>query len=302
MTAIPTMAHAIRQVLDRALGDDPAVVLLGDSVGRFGGAAGTCAGLRAIHGSDRVLDLPIADRGTVGFAVGLALGGKRPVVELAGAGRLPAVLEVLGEAARIAGSGGFPVPLVVRVPFGSDRFHGTGCGIDMPTGEALPRVPGLHVVAPSDATQARELLDAALRADHPTVVLESRVLYGRRHSSEGGRGFGARVLREGEHVTLAAWGDGVGAAEAAADALHAEGISAGLIDLVSLWPLDTDTLGAALRTTGRLVAVHPDDPSTAHAARLVGLDEAFLYLRSPLAHSVAHPDRVARAARAAVHY
>ena len=97
-----TLAHAIRSVLDQALSTDPSEVLLGEVVGRMGGHAGTSAGLLEAHGPDRVRDLPIADRGTLGLALGLALAGKRPVIELAGSNRLGSCAEVLAEAAAIA--------------------------------------------------------------------------------------------------------------------------------------------------------------------------------------------------------
>ncbi len=289
-------ADAIRDVLSAAMAADPGVALLGEAVGRAGGVAGTCAGLRDAFGDERVRDLPVADRGTVGLALGLALSGRRPVVELADTSRLPAVLEVLADAVAIAAKREFPCPLVVRVPYGTEA-----AGLDRPVGPWL--VPGLRVICSSDPASAAGLLRWALGQDAPVVILEPRALYPQRGTvGDDVLAPGARVLGSGRHVTLAGWGTGVATALTAAEALAAEGIDADVLDLVSLSPLDAATVGARVRETGRLVVVHPDDPGLARAVRQAALDEAFLYLEAPLADAPAASASVARAARDAVTY
>ncbi len=291
------MAQAIRGVLFRALTDDPAVVVLGETVGRMGGAAGTTEGLQAEF-EDRVQDLPIADRGTVGVAVGMALGGQKPVVELAGTSRLAAVLGPLADAGAIAARGEFPVPLVLRVPCGQ-----AAAGLDAPVAGLLTELPGVHVVCPSDPGMAAGLLRWALGRPGPTVVLEPRDrLTARGPVGEAAVEPAARVLRTGTDLTLAAWGSGVPVARQAAEALSGEGIEADVVDLVRLSPLDGASLGERVRATGRLVVVDGGDPGWAAQVRQAGLDEAFLYLEAPMGESPALGDRVAAAARAAVAY
>lgn len=286
-----TTALALREVLEEALATGD-VALVGESVGRGGGVAGTSRGLLDRFGSDVVIDVPVADRAALAFATGMAIGGRTVVVELSSTGRLPAVLEALAEAAAVASAGEFAVPLVVRVPYGTEA----GERIDRPIGDLLA-LPGLVVACGSDPDAVVGLLRAALASGRPTVLLEPRALYDEIATSVPTASFGARVVRTGDHVTLAAWGTGVRVAVEAADQLAVEGISAEVIDLMTLAPLDRDTLGASVRKTGRIVAVHPDDASLAERVLRVGLDEAFWFLESPPASARHDVASVAGAAR-----
>lgn len=292
-----TLAQAVRATLHAAMSASDEVVLLGETVGRMGGIGGSTAGLLAEFGPDRVRDLPIADRGTLGLALGLALGGKRPVVELAGSNRLLAVIDTLAQAASLARRGEFAAPIVVRVPYGTEAG-----ALDRPIGHLA--FDGLTVVCAADGSALPGLLRAALAARGPVVVLEPRAAADDRVSDDDAAPapFRARTVRSGDHVTLAAWGNGVRAALEAAAALESEGLSAEVLDLVALQPLDHEALAASVTRTGRLVVVHPSDPALADAARMVGLDGAFLHLESPLARATEAPEAVARAAREAVHY
>lgn len=289
-----TTAAAIRGTLFAAMQDDERVILLGENVGRAGGIGGTSAGLLEAFGEERVLDLPVAERGTVGLAVGLALAGKRPVVELSSSSRLLAVLEPLAEAAALGGD--FSAPVVVRLPIG----HEAGDRVDRPLADL--DIPGLRVVCASSAACAVALLKAALESDGPTVILEPRALYGSRRPSSEPAGFSSTVARPGEHVTLAAFGSAVGAALEAAAQLEAEGISAEVLDLVSLSPLDAEALGASVRRTGRLVAVHPAEPALAAKIQRSATESAFLYLESPPASATATAEDAAQTARTSVFY
>ncbi len=296
-SASMTFAAAIRSTLEHALESDPAVVVLGDSVGRAGGHGGTTAGLQARFGT-RVLDLPIADRGTVGYALGVALAGGRPVVELADTRRLFAVLEVLAQAATIATQREFSVPLVVRVPYGTDAP-----GLDQAVGPWLARIDGLQVVVPSTPAAAAGLLRHALAANHPTVILEPRAALDQRGQvSDEATTPSLRVVRPGSHLTVATWGTAVASAVEAAARLESEGIDIEVVDLVRLAPLDTAVLGQHVRATGRLLVVHPDDPAMADHVRNAVTRAAFLYLESPLADAPPDAARITRAARDAVRY
>jgi pyruvate/2-oxoglutarate/acetoin dehydrogenase E1 component len=269
-------------------------------VGRGGGVAATTRGLQQRFGEDRVIDLPVADRAAVGLAVGLALGGKTAVVEVSTTGRLTAVFEALAEAASIAADGEFQVPLVVRVPTGTEA----GTRVDRPAGDLLATIPGLSVACGSTAAMAAGLMEAALQANRPVVLLEPRALYHQpgEVTEDPIPLHRARVLRQGDHLTLVGWGTSVEVALRAAKELAGEGVSTEVVDLVSLNPLDGETVGASVRRTGRLVAVHPDENGLAERLLRVALDQAFLSLESPPTLARQDPDAVLRAARESVAY
>jgi pyruvate dehydrogenase E1 component beta subunit len=270
-------ADVVASVLDDLVSRDAAVLVVGEERG------GTA--------DDRHLVLPVSDRGTLGVAWGLALAGRKPVVQLSGTSRLAAVIEVLAEAGAAAARGD-AVTLVVRVPYGTEAE-----GLDRPVGPLLAALAGVDVVCASAGASAAGLLRWAVSRSTPTLVLEPRGL--RATSTDH---HAATLVRQGRHVTLAAWGHGVSTATDAADQLARDGIDADVIDLVSLQPIDRTLLGERVRTTGRLVVVHPDDPVMARLVHEAALDEAFLHLESPLSHIAGDAQRVAAAARDSVHF
>ena len=293
------MAAAIQHTLAELMSADPSIVLMGDVVGRVGGVAGSTAGLLERFGSERVWDAPIADRAVMGAAVGMAIGGQRPVVELSSTGRLAAVLEVLREAALIGG-GEFSIPLIIRIPYGTEA----GDRIDQAVIDMFASCPGVQVVTAADAGAAGGLLRSAARSTRPVVILEPRRLYGA-FALDSGEALAldkARSLREGDQVTVAGWGASVATCLAVAERLESDGISAQVVDLVSLAPVDRASLGEWVKHTGRLVVVHPSDDSVAERVLRVGLEEAFLYLESPLAVVADDADAAATAARVSVAY
>lgn len=255
-------AQATRSVLSSALSGGARVRVLGEAVE----LSPATTGLMAAH-PDRVHLLPAADASLVGIAVGMALGGDRPVVELAGAASLPGVFAQLAqEAAPIGGE--FTAPVVVRVP----AAPGDALGLD-----PLLAVPGLQVAVASSPAEAALLLEAALASAGPVVLVEPAAALAAGPQALPPLPLGvARVLRAGDHVTLLAVGDGVPAALAAADALAAHGVSAGVVDLRSLAPLDLETIGTQVRHTGRPVLVGVPDAALAGVVR-----SAFLRLESP---------------------
>lgn len=291
-------ATALRALLGRTLDADARCVVLGDSVARQGGVGGIFAGLAELH-ADRVLDLPVADRAAMGFAVGLALGGQRAVVELSASGRLAACLEALAEAGSVAAAGEFAVPLVVRVPTGGQA----GERVDRPMARALLDLPGVTVLCPSSADTVLGAWEAALASRSPVVILEPRALLTRRTAAPSvvtpGR---SRVLREGHHVTLVSGGSALPTVLAAAETLAAEGIEADVVDLLSLAPLDADTLGARVRATGRVVVVRPPEGGIEAAVLAAVIEGAFLYLEAPPASVDSDESAVVGQARASVHY
>ena len=293
-------AQALHQVLRGALASDPQVILLGESVGRAGGIAGTTKGFLQTYGPERVLEFPIADRAMLGVALGLALAGKRPVVELTSTGRLLACTEVLAEAAAVAQAGSLAAGLVVRVPCGGQA----GARIDAPVAELLAAIPGLQVVCGSSTERAAGLLRSALQCPGPVILLEPRTSYRNRgHNNSAAHPLGtASLVRPGSQVLLASWGSGVATALAAADQLAANHYSAAVLDLVSLSPLDAKALGEHLRAIGRLVLVNAPEGGLASHVLPTAIKQAFLYLESPLESVTTHLDQVVLAAKRAVDY
>lgn len=279
-------AATIRETLRNAMSEDAAIVLLGENVGRLGGVHETTKGL-ADEFPGRVVDTPLSESGVVGLAVGLALGGKRPVVELTG-GLSRAIEQLVDEAAAMsADSSEFAVPVVVRVPYGDlPGFEG-----EHPEG-LVAGVDGLDVVAASHAADAQALLNEALHSERPTVILEGRSVYARR---------GDATDIAGADVTLFAYGAGVAVAAQASDELGRGGISAAVVDLRSLWPLDLQRLSASLRTTGRAVLV---SGSEAYASRALGAlsSSCFLHLESPPVRADVEVASIVEAARASVSF
>lgn len=270
-----TFAKVLAATQADVLRVDPAVVLVGAGL-ISGGFGGTAAGLLAEFGVDRVIELPIADRGTVSMAVGLALGGRKVLVALDTPQQLLSVLDVLADAAAL-GAGEFSCPVVLRVACGGEAGR-----FDAPVAEALGAIAGLTVAVASSADVAAGLIRAGLAGRGPVVIFEPRSLHGERAESSGAAvalGVG-RVVRPGDHVTLLSWGAGVAAAVTAAESLAAEGTSAEVIDLVTLSPADGGLIQESVRHTGRLVVVDPGDGIGARLVNLA-LAGAFEYLESP---------------------
>jgi pyruvate dehydrogenase E1 component beta subunit len=280
-------AHALRAALDRALADDPRVVVFGEDVAVAGGIFGVTRGLHAAHG-DRVFDTPISENLIVGMAVGMAMRGLRPVAELQYADFVfSAGDEVFLKAAtwRYAHDGAVDLPMVVRMACGGGGF---GPEHSQCTEAYLMHTPGLRVAVPSTPADAQGILTAAIRSDEPWFVLEHKYLYGTSgpvpegdHVAEPGR---AVIRRRGEHVTIVAWQDMLRRALAAAEVLSDHGIEAEVLDPVTLDPFDLDTLVGSVRRTGACVVVE-EAPVTLGVGAEIGallMEHAFGWLDRPL--------------------
>src|SRR5437899_9254671 len=235
--AVLNMAQAINQALDQALGGDPRVMVLGEDVGRTGGVFRVTDGLQQRHGENRVVDTPVSESGIVGAALGLAVGGMRPVAEMQFMGfSYPAFDQVISHVSRIRNRsrGRFTAPLVIRIPYGG------GIGAAEHHSESAEAIyahtPGLKVVVPSTPSDAKGLLLAAIEDPDPVIFLEPIRLYRARKEdvAEGpfvvpiGR---ARVAREGSDATVVAYGSMLRESVLAADLLEEEGIEAEVLDL-----------------------------------------------------------------------
>jgi len=255
-----TYREAARSALREALCGDPRVFLMGEDVGRYGGAFAVSHGLLAEFGPERVRDTPLSENTFVGAGVGAALGGLRPIVEVMTVNfSLLCLDQVVNNAAtlRHMSGGQLSVPLVVRMATGAGRQLAAQHSHSLEGWYA--HVPGIKVVAPGTADDARALLLAALREPDPVFVFEHAALYptdGEVDETAGPGEIGrALVRREGTDLSVITHGGSLPKALAAADLLAADGISAEVVDLRTLRPLDTATILASVARTHRALVV-----------------------------------------------
>lgn len=284
-----TMVQAINDALRISMRGDDRVVVLGEDVARVGGVFRVTAGLLDEFGDDRVIDTPLAEGGIIGAAIGMALYGLRPVPEVQFADFIyPAFDQIVSEAAkyRYRSGGEFSVPMVIRTPFGGG-IRGGHYHSQSPESLFI-HVPGLKVVCPSNPYDAKGLLLSAIRDEDPVLFFEPKRVYraAKMEVPEGAYDVPltqAAVVRPGEHVTVIAWGAMLYEAIAAAESAQEQGVSAEVIDLRTLWPVDIDTIVESVKRTGRVVIVHEAPKTCGFGAELVSLicEKAFLYLEAP---------------------
>ncbi|MEA3275630.1 MAG: alpha-ketoacid dehydrogenase subunit beta [Pseudomonadota bacterium] len=257
-----TLIEAVTQALAWEMGADERVLVLGEDVGVNGGVFRATLGLQERFGRDRVIDTPLSETLIAGMAIGMAAQGLRPVAEIQFMGFIyPAIDQMLNHASRLRNRtrGRLSCPMVLRAPFGG--------GIHAPehhseSTEALfAHIPGLRVVIPSSPARAYGLLLAAIRDPDPVIFLEPKRIYRMLRESvpDNGEAFPldtCYLLREGDDLTLVTWGAMTRETLAAAEALAGEGISAEVIDLATIKPLDSETILESVAKTGRCVIVH----------------------------------------------
>ena len=286
--AVSSVSRSVRQALTDALEDDPTVFLAGIDVGG-GNVFGLTRGLRDAY-PGRVLDTPISETAIIGLAVGAAMAGHRPVVELMYLDFVGVCLDqIMNQAAkmRFMTGGAVQVPLVIRTQFGSGRSSGAQHSQSLEA--LLAHIPGLTVVMPSNSADAYGLLRTAIEDDNPVVFIENRLLYERKSTAPGrdhrvplGK---AVVARPGVDATIVAWSRAVHTALEAAESLAATGISAEVLDLRCIVPLDRPAILESLAKTNRLVIAHDAVTDFGVGAEIAALavGEGFWSLDAPVA-------------------
>ena len=285
-----TMVQALNLALRQEMEKDDRVIVLGEDVGRDGGVFRVTDGLLDTFGERRVLDTPLAESGIVGMSVGMAVYGLRPVAEIQFSGFIyEAFHQLESHAARLRdrSQGRYHVPLVVRAPYAGGvralEHHSESREV------YFAHTPGLKMVIPSGPRNARALLVAAIRDPDPVLFFEPKRIY-RAIKEEVPDGeytvpLGkARVLREGDDLTVISWGAMVREALRAAEAAEAEGFRAEVIDLRTISPLDDGTFLESVRKTGRALVVHEAPRTCGVGAEIVARinEEALLSLQAPV--------------------
>lgn len=251
---------ALRQALLEEMQRDPAVVMLGQDIGRLGGSFAVSKGLLETFGPQRIIETPISESAIVGTAVGMAMAGLRPIAELMFADFLTLGMDHLVNSAAKAvfSSGGVdPLPLVVRAPYGA---VGAGMHHDQSPEAWVANVPGLKIAMPASPADARGMLKAAVRDPNPVLFLEHKALYGLSGEVPEGEGVvplgKATIARPGRDVTVVALGAMVVQAQRVAAELARDGVEVEVVDLRSLKPLDMDTVLESVRRTRRALVLH----------------------------------------------
>lgn len=285
-----TVREALRDAMAEEMRRDERVFVMGEEVAQYQGAYKVTQGLLDEFGDKRVIDTPITEYGFAGVGTGAAMGGLRPIIEFMTFNfAMQAIDHIINSAAKTnyMSGGQMRCPIVFRGPNGAASR--VGAQHSQNYGPWYASVPGLIVIAPYDAADAKGLLKAAIRSEDPVVFLENELMYGRSfdvpklddHVLPIGK---ARIMREGKHVTLVSYSIGVGLALEAADTLAKDGVEAEVIDLRTLRPLDTKTVLKSLAKTNRLVVVEEGWPTCSIASEIaaVVMEQGFDDLDAPV--------------------
>lgn len=321
-----TLVQAVTDGLRTMLEEDDRILLLGEDIGKNGGVFRATEGLQEQFGEDRVIDTPLSESGIIGTSVGLAVNGFKPVAEMQFLGFIyPAYEQIMTHVSRIRmrTMGRYTVPMVIRAPYGAG-IHAPEIHSD--SVEALfTHMPGIKVVCPSSAYDAKGLLIAAIEDPDPVLFLESMKIYRAvrdevpegKYTVEIGKG---KKLKDGDDVTIIAWGAMIPVAMKAADEAEKQGITADVIDLRTLYPIDKDMIAESVQKTGRAVIVHEAHETGGLGNDLISIinDTSFLYMKSPIErvtgfdvpvpffaleeHYLPTPQRVLKAIEKVVHF
>ncbi|MCL9982056.1 MAG: pyruvate dehydrogenase complex E1 component subunit beta [Erythrobacter sp.] len=285
-----TVREALRDAMAEEMRRDPRVFVMGEEVAEYQGAYKVTQGLLAEFGPKRVIDTPITEYGFAGIGAGAAMGGLRPIVEFMTFNfAMQAIDHIINSAAKTnyMSGGQMRCPIVFRGPNGAASR--VGAQHSQNYGPWYASVPGLIVIAPYDAADAKGLMKAAIRSDDPVVFLENELVYGRTYDVPDMDDYvlpigKARIMREGKDVTIVSYSIGVGMALEAAATLAGEGIEAEVIDLRTLRPLDKQAVLTSLAKTNRLVVAEEGWPTCSIASEIIAIcmEEGFDHLDAPV--------------------
>lgn len=286
---VMNIVQGINDALDIKLNEDKNVVTFGEDAGVEGGVFRVTQGLQKKYGEERVFDTPLAESGIIGSAVGMAVSGLRPVVEIQFSGFVyPGFNQIVSHVARMRtrSRGKYTTPMVIRMPYGGNikalEHHSESM-------EALfGHVPGLKVVIPSTPYDAKGLLISAIESDDPVIFMEPKKIYRAIKQEVPEEKFSipigkAKVLNEGKDITVVAFGAMIPVVQKGIAMAKKEGISVELIDLRTIYPIDKETIAQSIKKTGRILSVSEGPTSFGIGAEIVSIanEEAFLSLEAP---------------------
>lgn len=284
-----TVRDALREALREEMDSNERVILMGEDIGAYGGSYVVTAGFLEEYGRKRIIDTPIAELGIVGSAVGMAMGGLRPVAELMTINfSLLAMDQIVNHAAKMYSmfNGQFTAPVVIRTAAGWGQLAATH---SQTFENWYAHVPGLRVVMPATPADHKGLMKSALRGNDPVMFIEHSLIYRNRGEVPDDDDFtlpleGSEVRREGEHVTIASWSRGYYLAMSAAEELAKEGIECEVVDMRVLRPMDTATVAESVRKTNRLVVVEEGWKTLGVGSEIAAAvqEQAFDYLDAPI--------------------
>lgn len=286
---VMTLVQAVTNAIEVKMKDDPDIVVYGEDVGVEGGVFRVTQNLQKQFGEHRVFDSPLAESAIVGSALGMAVAGLRPVVEIQFSGFVyPAMNQIVTHVSRMRNRtrGKYTAPMVIRMPYGGNikalELHSESM-------EAIfGHIPGLKVVIPSTPYDAKGLLITAIEANDPVIYMEPKKIYRaikqevpeEKYSIPIGK---AKVLQEGTDITIVSYGAMIRETQRAIAMAKKEGISAELIDLRTIYPIDKETIARSIKKTGRFMVVNEGPASFGVGAELLAVanEEAFLSLEAP---------------------
>ena len=286
---VMNMVNAINNAIDIKLTEDRNIIVYGEDVGVEGGVFRVTDGLQKKHGADRVFDSPLAESSIVGTAIGMAVAGLRPVVEMQFSGfSYPAFNQIISHAARIRNRtrGKFTTPIVIRMPYGGGinalEHHSESM-------EAVfAHIPGIKVVIPSVPHDAKGLLISAIESDDTIIFMEPKRIYRAIKQEVTEEKFTvpigkAKVVNNGTDVTVIAYGAMIREVQKAIVLAKEAGISVELVDLRTIYPMDKETIANSIKKTGRLISVTEGPMSFGVGAEIIAVanEEAFLNLEAP---------------------
>ena len=283
------MVNAINNALDIKLKEDRNVIIYGEDVGVEGGVFRVTEGLQKKYGKDRVFDSPLAESGIIGTAVGMAVAGLRPVVEMQFSGfAYPGFNQIISHAARMRNRsrGRYQTPIVIRMPYGGGinalEHHSES------TEALFGHIPGVKVVIPSTPHDAKGLLISAIESNDTVIFMEPKRIYRAIKQEVSEETFSipigkANILSHGTDITLVAYGAMVREAQKAIVLAKEAGISVELIDLRSIYPIDKDLIANSVKKTGKIITVTESPNSFGVASEITQIvnEEAFLHLEAP---------------------
>ncbi len=284
------MVQALNQAMLQEIERDERVLILGEDVGVDGGVFRVTDGLLDRFGEERVIDTPLAESAIVGMAIGMAAYGLRPIAEIQFMGFIYlAYNQILAHAARLRNRsrGRYTVPIVIRMPYGAGvkalEHHSES------TEALFSQIPGLKVAVPSTPYDAKGLLISSIRDDDPVIFLEPKRLYraGRQEVPEDDYAVPlsqAKIVREGEDLTIIAWGAMIPVVQQAAEIIEPTGVFPEIVDLRTLSPMDSQTIIDSVKRTGRAVVVHEAPKTCGLGAEIAALinEKALLNLDAPV--------------------